>query len=105
MNADLVRNVAALTDPEALKILLVLFLSFLLGLEREGRKATAGHYIFGGVRTFPLIGLLGYTIALISGQQGLPLALGFVVVGAFLLVSYLHKLARPAAARVPPGVW
>src|SRR3972149_2723656 len=30
MNADLVRNVAALTHPEALKILLVLFLSLLL---------------------------------------------------------------------------
>ncbi|OFV79950.1 MAG: MgtC/SapB transporter [Acidobacteria bacterium RBG_13_68_16] len=104
MNTDLVRNVAALTHPEALKILLVLFLSFLLGLEREGRKATAGHYIFGGVRTFPLIGLLGYTIALISGQQVLPLALGFVVVGAFLLVSYLHKLASAEEAGVTTEV-
>jgi uncharacterized membrane protein (DUF4010 family) len=104
MSPDLMRNVAALTHPEALKILLVLFLSFLLGLEREGRKATAGHYIFGGVRTFPLIGLLGYAIALISGQQVLPVALGFVVVGAFLLVSYLHKLASAEEAGVTTEV-
>jgi uncharacterized membrane protein (DUF4010 family) len=104
MSTDLIRNLAALTHPEALKILLVLFLSFLLGLEREGRKATAGHYIFGGVRTFPLIGLLGYAIALISGQQALPVALGFVVVGAFLLVSYLHKLASAEEAGVTTEV-
>ena len=45
--------------PEAVKILLVLFLSFLTGLEREERKSTAEHYTFGGVRTFPLIGLVG----------------------------------------------
>src|SRR5512136_3124130 len=104
MGPDLFRTLAVFTHPEALKILLVLFLSFLLGLEREGRKATAGHYIFGGVRTFPLIGLLGYTIALISGQQVLPLALGLVVVGAFLLVSYLHKLASAEEAGVTTEV-
>ena len=43
--------------PEALKIVLVLFLSFLIGLEREEHKSATGSYSFGGVRTFPLIGL------------------------------------------------
>jgi len=100
MEESLVRSLAALADAEAFKILLVLFLSFLLGLEREGRKAQAGHYIFGGVRTFPLIGLLGYALALLAGREVLPLALGFVVVGAFLLVSYLHKLASAEEAGV-----
>ena len=38
--------------PEALKILLVLFLSFLIGLEREEHKVAVGSYSFGGVRTF-----------------------------------------------------
>jgi uncharacterized membrane protein (DUF4010 family) len=104
MNESLVHNLTALTNAEAFKILLVLFLSFLLGLEREGRKAEAGHYIFGGVRTFPLIGLLGYAIALIAGPQVLPVALGFVVVGAFLLVSYLHKLAAAEEAGVTTEV-
>ncbi|MBZ5588037.1 MAG: MgtC/SapB family protein [Acidobacteriia bacterium] len=104
MEPTLLQQLAALTHPEALKILLVLFLSFLLGLEREGRKAHAGHYIFGGVRTFPLIGLVGYAMALVAGQQLLSVALGFVVVGAFLLVSYLHKLASSEDAGVTTEV-
>lgn len=54
---------------EGTKILLVLFLSFLIGLEREERKANPERYSFGGVRTFPLIGLIGYVMALLSGSQ------------------------------------
>lgn len=86
--------------PEAVKILLVLFLSFLIGLEREEHKAVAGHYAFGGVRTFPLIGLIGYSVALLSGTQGIPLTLGFLVVGSFLLLSYWRKLSSTEAAGV-----
>jgi uncharacterized membrane protein (DUF4010 family) len=78
--------------PEAVKLLVTLFLSFLIGLEREEHKVTAQHYAFGGVRTFPLIGLIGYSIALLSGPQMLPLVLGFAVVGSFLLLSYWRKL-------------
>jgi len=74
------------------KILLVLFLSFLIGLEREG-KINPERYSFGGVRTFPLIGLIGYVMALLSGSQLIPVALGFAVVGALLVVSYTHKLS------------
>ncbi len=85
--------------PEAVKIILVLFLSFLVGLEREEHK-TGGFYGFGGVRTFPLIGLLGYSIALISGTQLLPVALGFLVVGSFLLLSYWHKLGQTEDAGI-----
>ena len=86
--------------PEVVKILLVLFLSFLIGLEREEHKAVAGHYAFGGVRTFPLIGLIGYSVALLSGAQPIPLTLGFLVVGGFLLLSYWHKLSSSDAAGV-----
>jgi uncharacterized membrane protein (DUF4010 family) len=86
--------------PEAAKIILVLFLSFLIGLEREEHKFTAGSYSFGGVRTFPLIGLIGFSIALVSGNQMLPVALGFIVIGAFLLLSYWHKLASAQVAGV-----
>jgi uncharacterized membrane protein (DUF4010 family) len=86
--------------PEAVKILLVLFLSFLIGLEREEHKAVAGHYAFGGVRTFPLIGLIGYSVALLSGTQLVPLTLGFLVVGSFLLLSYWRKLSSSDAAGV-----
>jgi uncharacterized membrane protein (DUF4010 family) len=86
--------------PEAAKIVLVLFLSFLIGLEREEHKFTAGSYSFGGVRTFPLIGLIGFSIALVSGNQMLPVTLGFIVIGAFLLLSYWHKLASSQIAGV-----
>ncbi len=85
---------------DAVKILLVLFLSFLIGLEREEHKSSAGAYSFGGVRTFPLIGLIGYSIALLSGAQLLPVTLGFLVVGGFLLLSYWHKLSRTEAGGV-----
>jgi uncharacterized membrane protein (DUF4010 family) len=86
--------------PEILKIVLVLFLSFLIGLEREEHKVAAGSYSFGGVRTFPLIGLIGYSIALLSGAQLLPLTVGFLVVAGFLLLSYWHKLSSAEAGGV-----
>ena len=89
-----------LLPPEAWKILLVLFLSFLIGLEREEQKVLAEHYAFGGVRTFPLIGLIGYAMALLSGAQLLPVAMGLAVVGAFLCLSYRHKLATSQIAGV-----
>jgi uncharacterized membrane protein (DUF4010 family) len=86
--------------PAAVQIVLVLFLSFLIGLEREERKTAAGAYSFGGVRTFPLIGLIGYSTAMISGTQILPLAIGFLVVAGFLLLSYWHKISTVES----PGV-
>ena len=86
--------------PDAVKIPLALFLSFLVGLEREEHKAVAGYYGFGGVRTFPLIGLIGYSVALLSGTQLIPLTLGFLVVGSFLLLSYWHKLSSSQVAGV-----
>ena len=92
-----------LLPPEAVKIVLVLFLSFLLGLEREEHKAT-GNYSFGGVRTFPLIGLIGYSLALVSGPQLLPLTFGFMVVSGFLMLSYWHKLVASQASGVVAGV-
>ena len=81
-----------LLPPEGFKILLTLFLCFLIGLEREEHRAAGQRYTFGGVRTFPLIGLIGYAMALLSGTQLLPLTFGFVVIGAFLWLSYRHKL-------------
>jgi uncharacterized membrane protein (DUF4010 family) len=86
--------------PEGVKIVLVLSLSFLIGLEREEHKTSVERYSFGGVRTFPLIGLIGYAIALLSGAQLLPVALGFAVVGGFLMLSYWHKMSGSQPAGV-----
>lgn len=89
-----------LLPPEGVKIALVLFLSFLVGLEREEHKAAGPGYAFGGVRTFPLIGLIGYSVALLAGGQLLPQAVGLAVIAAFLLLSYYHKLSEAT----PSGV-
>lgn len=81
--------------PDVVGIALVLFLSFLIGLEREEHKehkSGVEQYAFGGVRTFPLIGLAAYTIALLGGGQQVPQLVGFAVVGVFLLLSYWHKM-------------
>ena len=90
-------QLAQLLPPEGTKIVLVLFLSFLVGIEREEHKGE-GDYAFGGVRTFPLIGLTGYGIALVSGGQPLPIAIGFVVIAAFMLTSYRHKIDQASDA-------
>jgi uncharacterized membrane protein (DUF4010 family) len=89
-----------LLPPEGAKILLVLFLSFLTGLEREEHKAGSEHYSFGGVRTYPLIGLIAYAVSLLSGGQILPVMLGFAVVAGFLMLSYRHKLETSALAGI-----
>ena len=81
---------------EGLKIILVLFLSFLIGFEREEHHAEPRgpeRYAFGGVRTFPLLGLIGYTLSVISGDNLTLPAVGFAVIGGFLWLSYQHKLA------------
>ena len=86
-----------LLPAEGLKIILVLFLSFLIGFEREEHRAELKgqeRYAFGGVRTFPLIGLIGYALNLISGGSLLLPAVGLAVIGAFLWLSYQHKLAK-----------
>lgn len=85
-------NLYGWLPPEGVKILLVLLLSFMIGLEREEHKAEAPRYGFGGVRTFPLIGLIGYSLALLSGSQMIPIATGFLALTGFLCLSYWHKL-------------
>ncbi len=100
MNQEAATAGGLLGQPAALDILLVLSLSFLLGLERERRKASAGHYIFGGVRTFPIIGLTGYALGRLGDANVFAVLGGLAVVGAFLLLSYRHKLANADEAGV-----
>ncbi|MCM1981935.1 MgtC/SapB family protein [Lyngbya confervoides] len=84
-------DVLQLIPLEAFKLITVLFLSFLIGLEREEHKLSKG-FAFGGVRTYPLIGLLGYSIAFLSQRQALPIALGLAVIAGFMMLSYWHKM-------------
>ena len=96
----MVENIYRFLPADGAKILLVLFLSFLTGLEREEHHAGNEKFSFGGVRTFPLIGLIGYGISLLAGGQILPVTLGFAVVGGFLMLSYWHKVQTSGLAGV-----
>jgi len=92
-----------LLPTEGVKIILVLFLSFLVGLEREEHYAESNgsaRYAFGGVRTFPLLGLIGYALSLVSGDSLTPPTIGFAVIGAFLWLSYQHKLSTNERAGI-----
>jgi uncharacterized membrane protein (DUF4010 family) len=98
-------GIRRLIPTQALDIGLVLALSFLIGLEREEHKQQdAQHPSFGGVRTFPLFGLVSYALAVISAPERLPWMLGLVIVGGFLIVSYHHKLATAKLAGVTSEV-
>jgi uncharacterized membrane protein (DUF4010 family) len=68
--------------------IIALALSFLIGLEREehGSDGTAFH--FGGVRTFPLIGLGGFLLVAAFPDNALPFAIGLLVLGILVAVSY-----------------
>jgi uncharacterized membrane protein (DUF4010 family) len=83
---------------DAVNMALVLALSFFMGLEREEHKQTLPLYTFGGVRTFPLIGLVSYALALIATPDLLPWLVGLAIVGGFMFLSYHHKLAGAAPA-------
>src|SRR5579859_4585763 len=86
--------------PDGVKIVLVLFLAFLIGIEREEHKKQIENYSFGGVRTFPLIGLVAFALGVLAQGNLLPVTLGFVVIAGFLLLSYWRKLTNTPTAGV-----
>jgi len=87
---------------DAINLAVVLALSLLVGFEREEQKVENGAYRFGGVRTFPLIGITGFALALLGGDL-LPAA-GLIVIGALMFLSYRHKLSASSAAGVTTEV-
>jgi uncharacterized membrane protein (DUF4010 family) len=78
-------------SPQAVEILMsigvALAAGFIVGAERE----QGGNASFGGVRTFPLIALLG-AIGMLLGWWGL--ALVGVMIGALLAISYYRDSQR-----------
>jgi uncharacterized membrane protein (DUF4010 family) len=88
----MVNVVDGLLPRQVLDLCLVLFLAFLVGIGREDHKAHATHYVFGGVRTFPLLALVGYGLARLTDGNVVSLAIGLAVVGALMSISYWHKV-------------
>lgn len=73
--------------------LVATLLGFLVGLERE-RKREARGSIFAGIRTFPLIALLGAVSARLSSEVGSAvIVLGFAALGVLLALGYWRASA------------
>jgi uncharacterized membrane protein (DUF4010 family) len=83
--------ISQLIPLDVFKLGLVLFLSFLIGLQREERKSSPKRYEFGGVRTYPLLGMIGYGIAYLAKAQALPISLGFIAIAGLMMLSFWHK--------------
>jgi uncharacterized membrane protein (DUF4010 family) len=74
--------------PELVGFVLTLALGLLIGFEREESRpsgARDGH--FGGVRTFPIIGMGGFLLAAVFPESTLPFAIGLAVLGSLLGVT------------------
>jgi len=67
---------------------LTLALSLLIGLEREETQANSDPVHFGGIRTFPIIGLGGFSLTVAFPNDAIPFTAGLLVLGALLAVSY-----------------
>ena len=79
--------------PVGVRLVLALALGFLVGLERESARTDNRRLVFGGVRTFPIVSLLGFACAWLHQLDVnwiLPVGLlSILVLGA---VSYAGKL-------------
>ena len=78
----------------ALRFSAALGLGLLLGLERERKRE--GELLFGGIRTFALIALLGAIGAFMQRElnQGWLVIAAFVSLSALVIVSYATTAAR-----------
>lgn len=72
------------------KILITLLIGLLIGVERERRKHE-GETSFAGIRTYPMISLLGLTAALLSQLIG-PVVFVVIMVSfsGLILIEYFH---------------
>jgi len=78
---------------DGIQIFAVLFLTFLIGLQREGHKGSGQPFSFGGVRSYPIIGLVGFGTSVLAGQNLTLVFIGFGIVTAFLLMAYWRKVS------------
>jgi len=85
---------------QGVQILFVFFLSFIIGLEREGKKSEDDHVSFGGVRTYPLIGLVGFSLSTVSQGEPILISIGLITLSLFLLMAFWHKLTTSGYAAI-----
>ncbi len=73
--------------PELAGFAVTLGLSLLIGFEREEKRPDDAGGFFGGIRTFPLIGLGGFLLVEVFPSP-IPFAVGLLVLGGLLAVSH-----------------
>ncbi len=78
------------------KFALAALIGLLVGLEREhSRQETEKPFFFAGIRTFPLIALLGCALAMLDTEnQEWLFAIGFVSLVALLLIIYAASVQK-----------
>lgn len=79
-----------------IQVLVTIGLTILMGIERQEKESSSGKHVIAGVRTFPIVGLLGYSLSLVSPQAPMAVALGFLAVAALAAISYIYKIQSGA---------
>ena len=76
-----------------LRFLVALALGFLVGLERESTKIEEQKMVFGGVRTHPIICLMGFGCAwFFKIGATLMLPVGLLSIAALTSIAYIAKI-------------
>ncbi len=76
-----------------LRFLVALALGFLVGLERESTKIEEQKMVFGGVRTHPIISLMGFGCAwFFKIGATLMLPVGLISIAALTSIAYIAKI-------------
>lgn len=73
--------------PELAGFAVTLGLSLLIGFEREEQRPANSAGFFGGIRTFPMIGLAGFLLVEVF-DSAVPFAVGLLVLGLLLAVAH-----------------
>lgn len=90
-------NITEFTLQTMLEVLIVLGIGLIMGLEREYSSIEKGkrvgeirNELFAGVRTFPLVALMGYLSILLGAHLSLPwlFPITLIVVAAFSVAAY-----------------
>jgi len=85
-------HLALATAVNPQNLLLLLGLSFFLGLAYEDLYGRSQFNHPGGVRTFPMLSMSGVCLYLLEPQYGLVFAAGLVILGLWLLAYYQYHL-------------
>lgn len=82
------------TAPPILRLLLLVALGFFLGLAFEDYHARAHQKRPGGIRTFPLLALVGALLYLLDPEHFIPLSVGLLALSAWLTCYYWQHLGE-----------